>query len=122
MSHVISMHRRGDPRQTVVCDLCKIILCLRRSVTPTKILSFIVQPFYVGPNINIISTIPNYRTITRCVFESYPSPQIQWIKLSRTVQDPEGRILAADIDTGVNDITTKQIGPTRYESILSVRI
>jgi len=58
----------------------------------------------------------------RCLFESYPSPQIQWIKLSRTVQDPEGRILAADIDTGVNDIATKQIGPTRYESILSVKI
>ena len=56
----------------------------------------------------------------RCQFESYPSPQIQWIKLSRTVQDPEGRILAADIDNGVNDITIKQIGPITYESVLSV--
>ena len=56
----------------------------------------------------------------RCQFESYPSPQIQWIKLSRTVQDPEGRILAVDIDNGVNDITIRQIGPISYESILSV--
>jgi len=57
----------------------------------------------------------------RCQFESYPSPQIQWIKLSRTVQDPEGRILAVDIDNGVNDITVKQIGPITFESVLSVR-
>lgn len=56
----------------------------------------------------------------RCQFESYPSPQIQWIKLSRTVQDPEGRILAVDIDNGVNDITIRQIGPISYESVLSV--
>ena len=85
-------------------------------------LSIVVQPIYVGPNINTISTIPNYPTIMRCLFESYPSPQIQWIKLSRTVQDPEGRILAVDIDTGVNDITTKQLGSTLYESVLSVKI
>ncbi|CAF3571045.1 unnamed protein product [Adineta steineri] len=76
-------------------------------------------PIYIGPNINIISTIPNYRTIIRCLFDSYPPPQIQWLKMSRTVQDPEGRILAVDIDNGVNDITTKQIGSTHYESILS---
>jgi hypothetical protein len=82
----------------------------------------IVQPVYVGPDINTISTIPNYRTIMRCLFESYPAPQIQWIKMSRTVQDPEGRILAVDIDNGVNDITTKQIGSTLYESVLSVII
>jgi hypothetical protein len=56
----------------------------------------------------------------RCQFESYPPPQIQWIKMSRTVQDPEGRILAVGIDNGVNDITTRQIGFTLYESILSV--
>ncbi len=83
---------------------------------------FIVQPVYVGPNVNVISTIPDYRSIMRCKFESYPAPQIQWIKMSRTVQDPEGRILAVDIDNGVNDITTKQIGPTLYESVLSVII
>ncbi|CAF1614637.1 unnamed protein product, partial [Adineta ricciae] len=77
------------------------------------------QPIYVGPNINVISTIPNYRTIIRCLFESYPAPQIQWIKLSRTVQDPEGRILASDIDNGVNDITTRQLGSTLFESVLS---
>lgn len=40
--------------------------------------------------------------------------------MSRTVQDPEGRILAVDIDTGVNEITSKQIGSTLYESELSV--
>ncbi len=28
MSHVISMHRSGDPRQTVISDLFKVILCL----------------------------------------------------------------------------------------------
>lgn len=56
----------------------------------------------------------------RCLFESYPTPQIQWIKMSRTVQDPEGRILAVGIDQGVNDITTKQIDHNLYESILSV--
>ncbi len=83
--------------------------------------SFLVQPIYIGPNINVISSIPNYRTIMRCQFESYPSPQIQWIKLSRTVQDPEGRILAVDIDNGVNDITIKQIGSIVYESVLSVK-
>jgi hypothetical protein len=58
----------------------------------------------------------------RCQFESYPSPEIQWIKMSRTVQDPEGRILAVDIDNGVNDITTKQISSTLYETTLSVTI
>jgi hypothetical protein len=56
----------------------------------------------------------------RCQFESYPSPQIQWIKLSRTIQDPDGRILAVDIDNDVNDITIKQIGSIIYESVLSV--
>ncbi|UJR22927.1 hypothetical protein I4U23_025955 [Adineta vaga] len=77
------------------------------------------QPIYVGPNINTISTILNYRTIMRCLFESYPVPQIQWIKMSRTLQDPEGRILATDIDNGVNDITTRQLGLTLFESVLS---
>lgn len=86
-----------------------------------NLLFVIVPPVYVGPNINIISTIPDYRTIIRCQFQSYPSPQIQWIKLSRTVQDPEGRILAVKIDNGVNDITVKQIGPILYESVLSVK-
>ena len=70
----------------------------------------------------IVATIPNYRVVMRCQFESYPPPQIQWIKMTRSVQDPEGRVLAMDIDNGVNDITTKQIGSTVYESVLSVRI
>lgn len=56
----------------------------------------------------------------RCQFESYPPPQIQWIKMSRTVQDPEGRLLDVDIDNGVNDITIKQLGPILFESVLSV--
>ena len=71
---------------------------------------------------NSIATIPNYRSVMRCLFESYPPPQIQWIKMSRTVQDPEGRILAIGIDNGVNNITSEPIGATRYESILSVII
>ena len=82
----------------------------------------IVPPIYVGNPSKTIATIPNYRSTMRCLFESYPIPQIQWIKMSRTVQDPEGRILAVGIDNGVNDITTKQIGHTLYESILSVMI
>ena len=58
----------------------------------------------------------------RCQFESYPPPDIRWIKMSRTVQDPAGHMLAVDIDTGVNDITTKQLGPILFESVLSVNI
>lgn len=83
---------------------------------------YLVQPVYVGLNVNVISTLPNYPTIMRCQFESYPSPQFQWIKMSRTLQDPQGRVLAVGIDTGVNDITIKQIGPTLHETILSVDI
>lgn len=84
-------------------------------------LFFLDQPVYIGPNINIVTTIPNYRSVMRCQFDSYPPPQIQWIKMSRTLQEPQGRILAVGIDSGVNDIATKQIGLTTYESILSVR-
>ncbi len=42
--------------------------------------------------------------------------------MSRTLQDPEGRVLAVDVDNGVNDITTKQLGSILFESILSVNI
>jgi hypothetical protein len=80
----------------------------------------LVPPVFVGPNDQVVSTIANHRVMMRCQFESYPPPQIQWIKMSRTVQDPEGRVLAMDIDNGVNDITTKQVGSTLYESVLSV--
>ena len=80
----------------------------------------LVPPVFLGPNIPVVATIPNYRVVMRCQFESYPPPQIQWIKMSRTVQDPEGRVLAMDIDNGVNDITTKQLGSTLFESVLSV--
>lgn len=76
-------------------------------------------PVFIGPMTQVVATIPNYRVVMRCQFESYPPPQIQWIKMTRSVQDPEGRVLAMDIDNGVNDITTKQIGSTLYESVLS---
>ena len=58
----------------------------------------------------------------RCQFESYPPPDIHWIKMSRTMQDPEGRVLAVDVDNGVNDITTKQLGSALFETVLSVNI
>ena len=58
----------------------------------------------------------------RCQFESHPPPQIQWVKMSRSAQDPEGRLLDIDIDSGVNDITVKQLGATLFESVLSVNI
>ncbi|CAF1419129.1 unnamed protein product [Adineta ricciae] len=77
------------------------------------------QPVFVGPNIQTVSTIPNYRVVMRCQFESYPPPQIQWIKMVRTVEEREGRTLAVDVDNGVNDITTKQLGSTLFESVLS---
>ena len=80
-----------------------------------------VPPVFIGPMTQVVATIPNYRVVMRCQFESYPPPQIQWIKMTRSVQDPEGRVLAMDIDNGVNDITTKQIGSTLYESVLSVK-
>ncbi|CAF0836880.1 unnamed protein product [Rotaria sordida] len=77
------------------------------------------QPVFVGPHIPNVSTIPNYRVVMRCQFESHPPPQIQWIKMSRTTQEPEGRILDVDVDSGVNDITTKQLDSTLFESVLS---
>jgi hypothetical protein len=80
----------------------------------------LVPPVFVGPNIQVVSTIPNYRVVMRCQFESYPPPEIRWIKMSRTIDDPEGRLLAVDVDNGVNDITTKQLGPILFESVLSV--
>ena len=58
----------------------------------------------------------------RCQFESYPPPDIHWIKMERTVQDRDGRVLAVDVDNGVNDITMKQLGPTLFESVLSVNL
>ena len=83
---------------------------------------FQVPPVFIGPNIQVVSTIPNYRVVMRCQFESYPPPQIQWIKMTRTTENREGRVLAVDIDNGVNDITTKQVGPILFESVLSVRL
>jgi len=79
----------------------------------------LVQPVFIGPNIQVVSTVPNHRVVMRCQFESYPPPEIHWIKMSRTVHDPEGRVLAVDVDTGVNDITTKQLSSILFESVLS---
>ncbi|UJR25993.1 hypothetical protein I4U23_007340 [Adineta vaga] len=97
--------------------------CVAKNLADTSysIASFHIQfqPVFVGPNIQVVSTIPNYRVVMRCQFESYPPPHIQWIKMVRTVQDPEGRILAVDVDNGVNDITTKQLGSALFESVLS---
>jgi hypothetical protein len=76
-------------------------------------------PVFIGPNIQVVSSIANYRVVIRCQFESYPPPEIRWIKMIRTMQDPEGRVLAVDVDNGVNDITTKQLGSILFESVLS---
>ncbi|CAF1179608.1 unnamed protein product [Didymodactylos carnosus] len=78
-----------------------------------------IPPIYVGSNTQTVSSVPGFRAVMKCLFESYPTPEIQWIKMARTSQEPEGRILASDIDQGVNDITTKQIGSTLWETVLS---
>ncbi|CAF0794698.1 unnamed protein product, partial [Didymodactylos carnosus] len=97
--------------------------CVAKNLADTTfvIASLLVRfpPLYIGPNIQAVSSIPGYRAVMKCQFESYPAPVIQWIKMIRTVQDPEGRLLTSDIDHGVNDITTKQIGSTLWETILS---
>jgi hypothetical protein len=57
----------------------------------------------------------------KCQFDSYPAPTIQWVKMIRTVQDPDGgQVLIQDVDPQVIDILTRQIGPTIYETQLTV--
>jgi hypothetical protein len=59
--------------------------------------------------------------IMRCQFDSYPAPTIQWVKMIRTPQDPDGgHVLVQDNDPQVIDILTRQIGPTLYETQLTV--
>lgn len=58
----------------------------------------------------------------RCQFDSFPPPVIQWVKMVRTPQDPDGgHVLVQDNDPQVIDIHTRQIGPTLYETQLTVR-
>ena len=60
--------------------------------------------------------------ILKCQFDSYPAPTMQWVKMIRTVQDPDGgQVLVQDNDPQVIDILTRQIGPTLYETQLTVR-
>ena len=47
---------------------------------------------------------------------------MQWVKMIRTMQDPDGgHVLVRDNDPQVIDILTRQIGPTIYETQLTVR-
>ena len=58
----------------------------------------------------------------KCQFDSYPQPTIQWVKMIRTPQEPDGgHVLVQDTDPQVIDILTRQIGPTLYETQLTVR-
>lgn len=98
---------------------CKIEMKSRKFISHLFFV-VLVPPIFMGPSIQTVSTIPNYRVVMRCQFESYPPPQIQWIKMTRTAENREGRVLAMDLDSGVNDITTKQIDSTLFESVLSV--
>ncbi len=57
----------------------------------------------------------------KCQFNSYPPPTIQWAKMIRTPIEPDGgHILVQDNDPQVIDILTRQIGPTIYETQLTV--
>jgi hypothetical protein len=48
----------------------------------------------------------------KCEFDSYPPPVIQWIKNNQMVLDKN--------NPQVEEIITKQIGPTIYETQLKV--
>ncbi len=62
-----------------------------------------------------------FLAIMKCQFDSYPSPTIQWAKMIRTPVEPDGgHILVQDNDPQVIDILTRQIGPTIYETQLTV--
>lgn len=64
-----------------------------------------------------------FLAILRCQFDSYPEPKIQWVKMIRTPMDPEGgQVLVQDTDPQVIDILTRQIGPTIYETQLTVAL
>ncbi len=60
--------------------------------------------------------------IMKCQFDSYPPPTVQWVKMIRTPQEPDGgHVLVQDNDPQVIDILTRQIGPTLYETQLTVK-
>ncbi|UJR10788.1 hypothetical protein I4U23_014975 [Adineta vaga] len=78
------------------------------------------RPVFIGADIPVIYSVPNYRAIMKCQFDSYPQPTIQWVKMIRTPRDPEGgHVLVQDNDPQVIDILTRQIGPTLYETQLT---
>ncbi|CAF1391848.1 unnamed protein product [Adineta steineri] len=78
------------------------------------------RPVFIGPNAPVIFSVPNYRAIMKCQFDSYPQPTIQWVKMIRTAQEPDGgHVLVQDNDPQVIDILTRQIGPTLYETQLT---
>jgi hypothetical protein len=99
------------------------------------------RPVFLGPTTPIVFSVANYRgetvsrvrdrhssvrsihlAIMKCRFDSYPSPTIQWVKMVRTADEPEGgHVLVQDNDPQVIDILTRQIGPTTYETQMTVR-
>lgn len=57
----------------------------------------------------------------KCQFDSYPPPTIQWVRMLRRLRGlDDGHILVQDNDPQVIDILTRQIGPTIYETQLTV--
>jgi hypothetical protein len=98
----------------------------------------------MGPHKPVIFSVPNYRgeniylliadklycyalyfclflAIMKCQFDSYPPPTIQWARIVRRLKGlDDGHILVQDNDPQVIDILTRQIGPTIYETQLTV--
>jgi hypothetical protein len=54
----------------------------------------------------------------KCQFDSSPPPVIRWIKTTQDFNNKQ--IIVDDNDLQVIDILTKQIGPTIYETQLTV--
>jgi len=52
----------------------------------------------------------------KCQFDSYPSSVIQWIK----ILEEHNQMILEDNDPRVIEILTKEIGPTIYETQLTV--
>ncbi|CAF4879276.1 unnamed protein product [Rotaria sp. Silwood1] len=78
------------------------------------------KPVFMGPDKPVIFSVPNYRAIMKCQFDSYPPPTIQWIRMIRRLKDIDGgHVLIQDNDPQVIDILTRQIGPTLYETQLT---
>ncbi|CAM2704547.1 unnamed protein product [Rotaria socialis] len=78
------------------------------------------KPIFMGPHKPVIFSVPNYRAIMKCQFDSYPPPTIQWARIVRRLKGlDDGHILVQDNDPQVIDILTRQIGPTIYETQLT---